>query len=58
MVWGSRVIIPLAGQVTVLNELHQGHPGVSRMKSLARGYVWWPGIDADVESKVKDCKEC
>ena len=28
------------------------------MKSLARSYVWWPGIDAAVESMVKQCEKC
>ena len=36
--------------------LHEGHPGVSRMKSLARGVVWWPGLDAELEAKVKSCE--
>ena len=33
--------------------LHDGHPRVSRTKSLARGAVWWLGIDQQVEEKVK-----
>ena len=32
---------------SVLKELHCGYPGISRMKSLACGLVWWPGIDKD-----------
>ena len=28
------------------------------MKSLARSYVWWPGMDAEHESKVKSCRQC
>ena len=42
----------------VLTELHQTHPGINRMKSLARSYVWWPGIDEDVESLVQTCSPC
>lgn len=39
----------------MLEELHQSHPGMSRMKRLARGYIWWPHMDADIENKVKSC---
>ena len=28
------------------------------MKSLARGVVWWPGIDQQLEEKVKRCSLC
>ena len=55
---GSRVIIPNVGRSKVMDELHEGHPGISRIKGLARGVVWWPGIDADLEKKVKECCAC
>ena len=42
ILWGSRVLIPPPGRQKVIDELHAGHPGISRMKSLARSYVWWP----------------
>ena len=28
------------------------------MKTLARSYVWWPGMNADLENKVKQCLVC
>ena len=56
--WGSRIVIPPPGRETVLHELHEGHPGITRMKSLARMYVWWPGISADIEKSVRLCSEC
>ena len=28
------------------------------MKSLACGYMWWPGIDADMEDEVRKCHTC
>ena len=28
------------------------------MKALARSFVWWPGIDNDLESVVKECNQC
>ena len=28
------------------------------MKGLARSYVWWPNIDANIEAQVKRCNQC
>ena len=55
---GSRVIIPPKARKDVLAELHEGHPGMTRMKSLARMYVWWPRMEKDIESSVSSCTEC
>ena len=55
---GSRVIVPLQGRPIILSQLHDTHPGISRMKSLARSYVWWPGLDRDIENTVKSCHTC
>ena len=58
VLWGSRVVIPAIGRDKVLDQLHDCHPGVSRMKGLARSMVWWPGIDKNIENKVKGCQQC
>ena len=36
---GSRVIIPSVGRSNVMDELHEGHPGISRIKGLAERAV-------------------
>ena len=36
IMWGTRIVIPPPGREAVLQELHEGHPGITRMKSLAR----------------------
>ena len=39
LLWGTRVIVPTKFRVTILQELHRSHPGISHMKALARNYV-------------------
>ena len=58
LLWGIRVVLPSKLQSKVLNLLHSTHPGIVRMKSLARSYVFWPGIDKDIEQLVKQCSGC
>ena len=58
LLWGSRVVVPKKGREAVISLLHEGHPGVTRMKRLARRYMWWPGIDKALEFAVRTCAEC
>ena len=54
---GRRVVIPGLLQSQLLDQLHECH-GMCRMKALVRSYVWWPGIDQDIEDKVRSCDVC
>lgn len=58
LLWGSRVVVPKMGRDRVLEELHDGHPGMQQMKRRARGVLWWPGLDHDIEQTVRNCVEC
>lgn len=58
VVWGYRMVIPSSLRGHVLNELHVGHMGIVKMKCMARSYVWWPGIDADIERTGQECVTC
>ena len=38
--WGNKIVIPSPAWTQVLDELHDGQPGVSRMKTLGGMFVW------------------
>ena len=52
-------MIPEVGRQKVFQELHVGHPGVSRMKALPEEWrvAWWPGIDSGIENQVRTCAD-
>ena len=58
LLWGTRVVVPPPGRARITQGLHEGHPGITRMKALARSFVWWPQIDNDLEELVKNCDDC
>ena len=58
LVFGFRVVIPESLRDRMLEELHETHCGVVKMKAVARSFVWWPGLDKDVESWVRNCDAC
>jgi len=58
VLYSGRVVVPAELRDKVLRLLHEAHPGCTRMKSLARGYVWWPKMEQDIESAVRDCGTC
>ncbi|GFX67389.1 uncharacterized protein K02A2.6 [Trichonephila clavipes] len=56
--YGHRVCIPEKYQNQVLEELHVGHPGIFKMKAIARSYCYWQGIDASITNFVQNCSDC
>lgn len=58
LLWGSRVIIPEKLRDALVEELHQSHQGIVKMKALARLHCWWPNLDKDIEQQVKQCSLC
>ena len=42
LMWANRVVVPASLRSSLLEELHQDHLGVSKMKAIARSFFWWP----------------
>ena len=58
ILWGSRVVIPPNLRPRIMSELHSSHAGSSRMKELARTYLWWPNLDKDLKELCNSCPDC
>ena len=56
----SQLVLPVHYRSIVLKLLHDdsGHQGRDRTISLVRSRFFWPGLDSDVEKKVKTCDRC
>ena len=55
ILWGIRAVVSQKLRKTLLDELHRDHPGISRMKAVAR---WWPGLDKPIENLARSCTAC
>lgn len=52
--FSDRIVAPAIFRLQVLNELDRGHPGIVRMRLLARSKVFWPSMDKE----IKGCETC
>ena len=53
----DRVVIPKTLQYTVLQLLHTGHIGYTKMLAEAKCF-WWREMEFEIEEKAKRCKPC
>ncbi|KAK6767057.1 hypothetical protein RB195_026527 [Necator americanus] len=53
----SRIVIPKSLRNRVFSALHKAHPGQTRMKMLARRFVYLPTIDFDIENSSRPAQD-
>jgi len=46
---GICVIVPHKLRKAALQELHQSHSEVVHTKAVAQSYMWWPGLDQEIQ---------
>ena len=56
IMFGERVVVPLALRQSVLHLLHAAHQGVDRMKARFADVVFWHGIVGDLPGKERHAK--
>ena len=55
---GSRIVIPSAMRLDVLDRLHEAHMGINKCRERAKQAVWWPGLSKQIQDMVENCKVC
>lgn len=58
ILFGSRIVVPLAARREILRKLHSAHQGIVRTKRRAQQTVFWPGITNDITMLVEQCSPC
>ena len=54
----QRIIIPSPLRNEMLAQIHVGHLGMEKCKLRAKDTIYWPGINAQIESMVQVCQTC
>ena len=60
--WGltfndDRIVVPAELRKKLLDTLHFGHAGATKMTAEAKIF-WWPNIQEEIEDKPKNCVAC
>ena len=54
----SRIYVPIAGRIHLLYNLHEGHPGQTKMQLFTAKFYYWPKLSKDVINFVENCELC
>ena len=54
----ERIYIPENKRGAVIKNLHKSHMGMIKTKQLARQYVFWPSMNAEIEETISKCNTC
>ena len=55
---GSRLVIPVDMQKTILGNIHEEHQGITKCRERAKQSVWWPGLSKQIEHLVDKYDKC
>ena len=55
---GSRIVIPTSMRKVIMDQIHDGHQGITKCQDRARASVWWPGVTNHIKDLVTRCEIC
>ena len=54
----GRYYIPSVLRASCLKALHQGHPGIVKVKLRAQTSIYWLGLNKEIENHIMCCEPC
>ena len=58
LVRDSRIVIPAALRLEMLDRIHIGNQGIVKCRERAMQSMWWPRLSRQLEELVKNCATC
>ena len=58
LLYGRRIVIPVARQREILEKTLQGNLGIQRCRLSIMESGWWLGVSAQMDKIVKQCHMC
>ena len=53
---GNHIIVPKSMRTNILNQIHEGHMGMSKCRLRAQTSVYWPGKKGEIEDIARQCE--
>lgn len=56
--YGTRMIVPQKMRNEMIQQLHESHQGIEKMRKRANEMLYWPGINRDIVNIASSCQLC
>ena len=54
----TRLVIPSAMRLEILDRVHEGHQGITKCRERAKQSIWWPGMSKQIQDMIECCRVC
>jgi len=55
---GEKLIVPESMRRLVLENIHEGHLGITKCTLRGKTYFFWPSMTNDIKNKIQSCSTC